>query len=118
MALSCLDMPRSVGVVRPIILAFRAEDMGSNPIPSICFGRTVPVSLSAARPIASRFGLQDTPAVAGKHHDGRLATERLERQHDCLLKTLDEQGIDYALFDEVGCGDFEAIAHIPECRPL
>ena len=37
MAPPCLDMPRSVGVVRPIILAFRAEDMGSNPIPSMRF---------------------------------------------------------------------------------
>ena len=27
-------MPRSVGVVRPIILAFRAKDVGSNPKPS------------------------------------------------------------------------------------
>jgi len=35
-----------------------------------------------------------------------------------VLETLDEQGIDYAVFDEVSRGEFEAIAHIPGCRPL
>jgi hypothetical protein len=30
-----------------------------------------------------------------------------------VLDTLDDQGIDYAVFDEVGRGDFEAMVQFP-----
>lgn len=36
-----------------------------------------------------------------------------EGKRDSVLATLDEQGIDYAVFDEVGRGDFEAMVQFP-----
>lgn len=36
-----------------------------------------------------------------------------EGKQESVLTTLDTQGIDYAVFDEVGRGDFEAMVQFP-----